>query len=156
MEKELNKDYKKIIKFVNELHNDLKYKKVNTKKLNKLKKEVNIQKLNVLKKQIKNQKGGAQSNLKNNFTTEDLSNLVKYGNIIDQFSKKLVGSTTNLGELLKSIPMLLNEESIKELKNDLAFDPGLMQSSMNEQKKVSQKVKSHVNCNCNFNFFFSF
>ena len=54
MEKELNKDYKKIIKFVNELHNDLKYKKVNTKKLNKLKKEVNIQKLNVLKKQIKN------------------------------------------------------------------------------------------------------
>ena len=33
MEKELNKDYKKIIKFVNELHNDLKYKKVNTKLL---------------------------------------------------------------------------------------------------------------------------
>ena len=90
MEKELNKDYKKIIKFVNELHNDLKYKKVNTKKLNKLKKEVNIQKLNVLKKQIKNQKGGAQSNLKNNFTPEDLRDLVKYGNIIDLFSKKFI------------------------------------------------------------------
>jgi hypothetical protein len=137
MEKELSNDYKKIIKFINELHYDLKHKKVNTKKLNKLKKEVNLQKLNVLKKQIKNQKGGAGSNSKN-FTTENLNDLVKYGNIIDQFSKKLVGTTTNLGALLKSFPILLNQKSIEELMKNLAFDPELMKSSMNKQKVFTQ------------------
>ena len=40
---------KKIITY-NELHFDLKHNKVNTKKLNKLKKDVNLQKLNVLNK----------------------------------------------------------------------------------------------------------
>ena len=129
MEKELSNDYKKIINFVNELHFDLKHNKVNTKKLNKLKKDVNLQKLNVLKKQIKNQRGGVDKN----FTTENLNDLVKYGNIIDQFSKKLTGTTTNLGALLKSFPILLNQKSIEELMKNLAFDPELMKSSMNKK-----------------------
>ncbi len=139
MEKELSNDYKKIIKFVNELHNDLKHKKVNTKKLNKLKREVNIQKLNLLKKQTKNQKGGDPNS--KNFTTQNLNDLVKYGNIIDQFSKKLVGTTTNLGALLKSFPILLNQKSIEELMKNLAFDPELMKASMNQQKNKTKVQK---------------
>ena len=139
MEKELNKDYKKIIQFVNELHNDFKYKKVNTKKLNRLKREVNLQKLNVLKKQYKKQKGGAQPNSKN-FSAQDLNNLVSYGNIIDNFSKKLTGTTTNLGALLKSFPILLNEKSIEELMKNLAFDPTSMKKSGNNQLGGSNNI----------------
>ena len=148
MEKELSNDYKKIINFVNELHFDLKHNKVNTKKLNKLKKDVNLQKLNVLKKQIKNQKGGAPSNSKN-FTTENLNDLVKYGNIIDQFSKKLVGTTTNLGTLLKSFPILLNQKSIEELMKNLAFDPELMKKQNNRSVNSVTSMKGGASSNFN-------
>ena len=117
MEKELNKDYKKIIKFVNELHRDLKHNKLNTKKLNNLKKDINIQKLNVLKKQLNKQKGGVTTNktIKLGELPKNLQNLIQYGTMIDTFSVNLKKSVKGLSTILQNFPIILDKKGIDNI-----------------------------------------
>jgi hypothetical protein len=115
----LDKDYKKIINFVNDLHKNLQNELKDKKKLNNLKKSINIQKLKVMKKKLsknKKQNGG------NPELSQNLQNLINYGNIISSYSTKLNETTYGLEEILKNFPMFLDEKGIKSIVHNLKFN----------------------------------
>lgn len=118
----LDSDYKKIIDYVNYLHKNLQNELKDKKKLNNLKKSINIQKLKVMKKTLSKNKKNRNQNGGNPQLSQNLQNLINYGNIISSYSTKLNETTYGLEEILKTFPIFLDEKGVKSIVHNLKFN----------------------------------